>query len=113
MRAAKGHADELVDEGSLSSWAQQSSASPALIPQSRKLSREGERIGGGVAAEFGSCPRFPRAGAPGAVGTPVPAAASAGAGGAGPAPYPRCYSCLLFDFRCCLVGLVKSSLSVK
>lgn len=66
-----------------------------------------------MAARFDYCPRLPGAQALGVVLTPVPVAASAGAGGAGLAPYPWCYGCLLSDFRCCLVGLMKSALSVQ
>lgn len=62
-----------------------------------------------MVAEFDRCPGFPDAKVIGVVCTHVPAAASAGVGGAGSMPYP---GCLLFDFRCCLVGLVKLSLSV-
>lgn len=63
------------------SGAHQSSASPALVLQTRKLGPEGEHIRGVTVAEFDCYPGFPGAKTIGVVCTHVPAAASAGVEG--------------------------------
>lgn len=92
-------------------WCSKAQLVEHFILQTRKPSPERGHVRGVTVAEWDCGSSFPGAEALGAVFTCVQAAASGGAGGAGRTPYLGCYGCLLFYFRGCLVGLVKSLLS--